>query len=133
MIERKNSLDIDRALRIREVFDALGEVNNLVPIIVEGKRDAEALRKLGLTGKIITFHRGVPIYEFCEEIAEKYDKIVLLMDWDHSGEVLQKDLGSNLRGHWEEFSVFREIIKILCQKDIMFIEGIPKLLRRLEG
>jgi len=29
--------------------------------------------------------------------------------------------------------VFREIIKILCQKDIMFIEGIPKLLRRLEG
>jgi hypothetical protein len=42
-------------------------------------------------------------------------------------------VSDNLSGHWEEFSAFRGIIKILCQKDIKDIEGIPKLLGRLEG
>ena len=39
----------------------------------------------------------------------------------------------HLKGHWEEFSSFRELLKVLCQKEIKDIEGIPKLLRRLEG
>ena len=125
--------EADRAEKLREVFEALSEVNKLVPVIVEGKRDAEALRRLGLAGKIITFHSGKPVYEFCEDIAEKYDRVVLLLDWDSTGETLQRELGGNLLGQWEEFSAFRELIKILCQKDIMFVEGIPKLLRRLEG
>lgn len=125
--------ETDRALKLREVFEALAEVNRLVPVIVEGKKDAEALRKLGLPGKIIPFHSGKPMYEFCESIAETYDRVILLMDWDSTGENLQREIGSQLRGHWEEFSAFRELIKILCQKDIMFIEAIPKLLRRLEG
>ncbi len=125
--------DLERASRLREVLEALYEVNKKIPVIVEGKRDALALRKLGLMGDIITLHSGNNIYEFCEDISERFDKVIILLDWDSKGESLNKELNSHLRGLWEEFSAFREIFKILCQKDIKDIEGIPKLLKKLEG
>jgi len=125
--------DIERAERLREVFSALCEVNKRFPIIVEGKKDAIALKKLGLIGDIIILHSGKNLYDFCEDIMERFPKVVILLDWDKKGENLYKSIGKNLRGHWEEFSALRELIKILCQKDIKDVEGIPKLILRLEG
>ncbi|MBI4691504.1 MAG: hypothetical protein HY754_14735 [Nitrospirae bacterium] len=122
----------DRASRLREVFETLIERNKNIPVIVEGKRDAIALRELGLTGEILTLHSGQSIYDFCENVSEKFHRVIILVDWDDKGESLNKTLCRFLNGQWEEFSAFRELIKILCQKDIKDIEGIPKLLRRLE-
>jgi len=125
--------DIERAGRLREVLTALYEVNKRFPVIVEGKKDAIALRKLGLEGDIINLHSGKNLYDFCEDIMDRFPRVVILLDWDTKGENLYKAIGKNLLGHWEEFSVFRDLIKILCQKDIKDVEGIPKLLLRLEG
>lgn len=128
-----NAVDTQRAERLREVLEFLYEANKLVPVIVEGRRDAHALRKLGLVGEIITLHRGKGIYEFCQHIDSNHRKAILLLDWDKEGEMLFRRLGRNLSGHWEEFSIIRESLKALCQKDIKDVEGIPSLLRRLEG
>lgn len=125
--------DLKRAERLREVFETLYEANKSFPVIVEGKKDAIALKRLGLAGEIITLHRGKGLYDFCEDIAERFVKVIILLDWDTRGERLCKSISKNLRGQWEEFSTFRDILKILCQKDIKDIEGIPKLLSRLEG
>ncbi len=125
--------DLERAGRLREALEALYEANKRTPVIVEGKKDALALRNLGLVGEIITLHRGNSLYEFSEEVSEKFHKVILLLDWDDKGEALHKILAANLRGQWEEYSGFREILRILCQKDIKDIEGIPKLLKNLEG
>lgn len=125
--------DIERAERLREVLTALHKVNKRFPVIVEGKKDAIALKKLGLEGDIITLHSGKSLYDFCEDIMDRFPGVVILLDWDTKGENLYKSIGNNLLGCWEEFSVFRDLIKILCQKDIKDIEGIPKLLLRLEG
>lgn len=127
------TIDLERAERLREVIGALDEVNKRFPVIVEGKNDETALRKLGLAGEIITLHRGKGLYDFCEEIAETYPRVALLLDWDEKGEALFRTVSSHLSGHWEEFSAFRGLLKILCQKEIKDIEGIPKLLLRLEG
>lgn len=127
------STDIERAERLREVLEALCEINKSVPIIVEGHRDASALRQLGLAGEIITLHGGKNLYDFCTDIAERFERIVILLDWDKKGQSLTKTLFTHLKGQWEEFSFFRELIKLLCQKEINDIEGIPKLLRRLGG
>jgi 5S rRNA maturation endonuclease (ribonuclease M5) len=127
------SPDADRAERLKEVLQSVYEANKRAPLIVEGRRDAEALRTLGLTGEIITLHSGKSIYDFCEDISEHYDRIVLLMDWDEKGDKLFGMLAENLRGHWEEFSPFRDIIRALCQKDIKDIEGIPGLIEKLAG
>jgi 5S rRNA maturation endonuclease (ribonuclease M5) len=125
--------DIERAERLKSVIEALYERNKNIPVIVEGKKDAAALRKLGLVGEIITLHNGKNLYDFCADIEERFHRVIILLDWDKKGDNLNKALTENLKGHWEEFSSFREIIKLLCQKDINDIEGIPKLLRRLEG
>ncbi len=101
--------DIERAERLREIFAALYEVNKRFPVIVEGKKDAIALKKLGLTGDIITLHSGKNLYDFCEDIIERFAKVILLLDWDTKGEILYKSMGKNLRGHWEEFSAFRDL------------------------
>lgn len=125
--------DLQRAERLKKVFEALYEINKRIPIIVEGRRDVRALRTIGLVGDIITLHSGRGLYEFCDDIAERYHKIIILLDWDEKGESLHKKISAHLKGMWEEFSAFREIIKILCQKDIKDIEGIPILLERLAG
>ncbi|GAB4388918.1 MAG: hypothetical protein Kow0025_11090 [Thermodesulfovibrionales bacterium] len=125
--------DVERAERLREVLEALKEVNRLVPVIVEGRKDASALRRLGVDGEIIALHAGKTFYDFCEDIMDRHSKVVLLMDWDPKGEQMSQELGRRLRGHWEEFAPFRDMLRILCQKDVKDIEGIPKLLRKLEG
>ena len=125
------SIDAERAQRLKEVLQSLFETNKSVPVIVEGRRDADALRKIGLLGDIITLHSGKGLYEFCEDVAKKYDHAVLLMDWDHKGEKLFRTLAEGLNGLWEEFAPLREIIRILCQKDIKDVEGIPGLLEKL--
>jgi 5S rRNA maturation endonuclease (ribonuclease M5) len=126
-------IDVERAERIRTVLEALYEVNKRVPILVEGKRDVRALRQLGMAGEIISIHSGKGLYDFCEDIVERFHRVVLLLDWDEKGEALLRSLSVHLRGLWEEFSPLREIVKHLCQKDIRDIEGIPALLERLAG
>lgn len=125
--------DLERAERLREIIEDLSEINKLVPIIVEGKKDAIALRKLGILGEIITLHNGKNLYDFCMDIMERYSKVVILLDWDKKGDNLNKIISENLKGHWEEYALFRELFRLLCQKEIHDIEGIPSLLKRLEG
>lgn len=124
--------DLERAERLHEVIEALCEVNKRFPVVVEGKKDLQALRRLGLSGDIIPLHSGKGLYEFSEELAERFSKVILLLDWDAKGETLFASLTNNLHGHWEEYAAFRELLRMLCQKDIKDIESIPTLLLRLE-
>lgn len=132
---KKESVPIDweRAEKIREVLHYLYEINKLFPIIVEGKRDKKALKDIGFDGQIITIHSGKSIYEFSENIASHFEKVVLLLDWDEKGEELYSKIGENLQGMWEDFASIRELLKILCQKEISEIEQIPVLFQRISG
>ena len=133
MPEGIQGLEIEdrRAGQILEVIKALYEVNKFVPIIVEGKRDRRALRSLGITGEVILLHGGKTIYEFCEDILKEHERFILLLDWDERGETLQKRLASHLTGHYEEFSIFRDMLKALCQSQVKEVEKLPALLKRL--
>ncbi len=126
-------IDWERAEKIREVLHYLYEINKIVPIIVEGKRDKKALKEIGFDGQIITIHSGKSIYEFSENIANRFEKVVLLIDWDEKGEELYSKIGENLQGMWEDFASIRELLKILCQKEISEIEQIPALFNRIAG
>ena len=127
--------EAERAERLRKLIDELAELNCLehVPVIVEGKRDKAALEMLGLTGEVITFNRGVRVHDFCEHIAENHAEVVLLTDWDREGDALHKKLGRELKGRWEVFGRFREVLMLMCQKEVKDVEGLPALLRRLEA
>lgn len=128
------SHDVVRADKIRMALERLYTINaGGVPIVVEGRRDREALRDLGMDGEILTLHGRGGFYEFAEGIHAEHDSLVLLLDWDDKGEILQSQVGALLNGLWEEYSPMRESLKNLCQKDIRDVQGIPSLLQRLTG
>ncbi len=72
-----------------ELRDMINEINEShIPIVVEGSNDVETLRKIGIQGEIIKLNSGKSIVDFCETLATRYDKVILLLDWDRKGKEL---------------------------------------------
>ena len=53
-------------------------------VIVEGKKDSAALKKVGYSGKILEFHKFGGMAKFADSVA-KYEKIIILFDRDKKG------------------------------------------------
>ena len=115
--------------KILELFDKLIIANEAAPIIVEGKNDEEALRKLGTMGTIIKLNIGQSIFNFCEDLSRDYNQVILLTDWDKKGKQLFNRLKRDLRynnvktidNFWFEF-------KRYCSKEIHQVEFLTKFL-----
>ncbi len=127
------SFDVLRADKLRDVLVRLLQINEHVPILVEGRRDVEALRVIGFAGEILTLHGSRGFYEFADDLHDRYTSIVLLLDWDEKGEALQKQIGALLTGLWEAYATIRDSLMNLCQKDIQDVQSLPSLLERLAG
>lgn len=122
----------ERLEGLKDLFRILSDLNREVPVIVEGKNDVIALRTLGLQGEIIQVHGGKSLYELSEEIHERFEQVILLIDWDKKGEMLMKTLGDYLSGLWENYRTFRETLMLLSRNEAFEIEHIPGLMERLE-
>ena len=61
------------------------QVNSAV--IVEGKRDSTALKKLGFSGTVLEFHKFGGMIKFVDSVA-KYDRLIMLLDGDRKGKYL---------------------------------------------
>jgi 5S rRNA maturation endonuclease (ribonuclease M5) len=90
---------IERRMEIIEALKKLDE--NVDLIIVEGKRDRYALRKLGCKTNIIALgdtHK--PILTLIEDLNMKYMglKVAILTDFDEEGEELNKKIERILEG-----------------------------------
>ncbi|UCB59394.1 MAG: toprim domain-containing protein [Thermoplasmatales archaeon] len=101
----------------------LKEENKLIPIIVEGEKDVEALYKLDINGTIITINSGLSIPDFCDKIANEYQEIIILTDWDRKGGFLCHTIIRNLEGRVVCNTRYREIFA----KNTMIktVEGLP--------
>ena len=56
-------------------------------VVVEGKRDTSALKKLGFSGQVIEFHKFGGIVNFADSAA-RYKKLIILFDRDRKGRYL---------------------------------------------
>ena len=76
---------------VTELKNFIAQINSSKKsaIIVEGKKDAEALRKIGCLGRILEFYKFNTINEFADRVA-KYHEVILLFDWDHKGRYLTR-------------------------------------------
>ena len=103
-------MDYEKTLEeLEKTISELREENKKVPIIVEGDRDREALRKLAVKGKIIRFNVGMSVSNFCDMIAQKYESIILLTDWDRKGGYLCAMIKKNLESRVTCNTKYREI------------------------
>ncbi len=92
-------------------------------IIVEGKRDSAALRKLGLSGKIIEFHSFNGLVKFADCIA-KYKNIILLLDGDRKGRYLTKRIIGLLEHRTKIDLSFKKRLVSITKGKIRFIEQL---------
>src|SRR5512136_351979 len=106
--------DLQRLEDLDALLNELREENKTVPIIVEGEKDIIALRKLEMTGEIIRFNTGQSIPDFCDSIAEKYRKIILLTDWDWRGGRLGSAIKKHLENRVECTMSYRQMLAHLC-------------------
>ncbi|HYS71464.1 MAG TPA: toprim domain-containing protein [Thermoplasmata archaeon] len=114
------------------VLDALTEANEDATVIVEGERDVKALRALGLTGEIVTLHRGIPVFQFCERLAADHRHVVILTDWDVRGGQLARLLRTGLAANGVKYDEdLRARLAALCQKDIKAVEDLHKFVERI--
>ena len=92
-------------------------------VIVEGKRDSNALRKLGFSGKILEFHSFRGLVKFSDYVA-KYKNIILLLDGDRKGRYLTKRI-IDLLAHRVKIDLsFKKKLVSITKGKIRFIEQL---------
>ncbi len=106
-----------------------------VPIVVEGKADVEALRRLDVKGDLIAAKSGArSILDVLDEVERRGKReVVLLMDFDRRGREWTKRLAQRLEQVkmrpntrlWSELSG-------LVRRDVKDVEGLPAYIETLK-
>ena len=92
-------------------------------VVVEGKRDFNALRKLGYQGKILEFHKFGGINNFADSVV-KYKKIILLFDRDKKGRHLTGKTIQLLQRRTKLDLSYKRKLRQITKGKIMFIEQL---------
>ena len=125
-------MDYKKSLEdLEKAISELRDENETIPIIVEGDKDIEALRKLDLNGEIISVNTGTSLTDFCDKIAAKYKEIIILTDWDRRGGYLCHTIKKNLEGRVNCNTYYREIFA--KNSMIRTIEGLPSWIETMRA
>ncbi len=123
----------ERLEKLEKLIQELVQQNEEIPVVIEGRKDENTLRELGLKGEILRLNKGISIFSMCEELSRKYDSVILLTDWDRRGGQLAKHLKEGLRANGVQYEDrFRDMIASLTKKDIKDVESLAKHLKRLK-
>lgn len=92
-------------------------------VIVEGKRDSEALKKLGFSGRVLEFHKFRGLRKFVDLVSE-YNSLIILLDRDRKGRYLTTKIVEQLERRVKiDLSFKRKLVSITKGK-IRFIEEL---------
>ncbi len=128
---------IERKLeKLSRVLDNLAfELSRGVPMIVEGKKDIDALRRLEITGDIIPAKTAAGgLLDLLNEVEKRgKSEVILLMDFDRRGREWMKRLTSN----FEEMkikpnTVFWRKLLTLVGRDVKDVEGLSSYIITLK-
>lgn len=109
-------------VEIRGFILELNEKKSSV-VVVEGKRDAAALRKIGFTGKILEFHKFGGLIKFTDFVT-RYEDIIILLDGDKKGRHLTKKIFQVLQRRAKIDLSFKRKLRKISKGKIMFIEQL---------
>ncbi len=100
-------------------------------IVVEGKRDVDSLRSLGVIGDIRLSSRQ-PLLDFTEQLSRTGKDIVLLTDWDRKGGMVARRIMDYLRDYGISPNTdIRSRIGVLVRKRIKDIESLSNYIGKL--
>lgn len=126
------SKDADRYEAIIEILEDLEELSEDSVILVEGRKDVSALKRLGISGDIFTVQSSGGPIKAAEYVYEQKKKGVILTDWDSKGDIIASDLETQLSAL--DISYDRDIRERLagqCRKDIKDVQALKELVVKL--
>ena len=92
-------------------------------VIVEGKRDSEALKKIGFSGRVLEFHKFRGLRKFVDLVSE-YNSLIILLDGDRKGRYLTTKIVEQLERRVKiDLSFKRKLVSITKGK-VRFIEEL---------
>ena len=110
---------------ITELKDFIFQLNSMEDsvVVVEGKRDSIALKKLGFTGKVLEFHRFDGMIDFADSVS-KYKRLIILFDRDKKGRTLTDKTIQLLQRRTKIDLSFKRKLRGITKGKIMFIEQL---------
>ncbi|TMI26173.1 hypothetical protein E6H36_05765 [Candidatus Bathyarchaeota archaeon] len=120
---------------VEKVLDLLRRSSSEgVPVIVEGRKDEAALRKLAVSGRVLCLkaRRGSRL-DFVEQL-DGFDRVIVLTDFDREGRELRDWLYHELSrlGVKTDDTLWRRV-KALSRSDVRSVEELPSFIRALEA
>ncbi len=97
------------------------QINSLV--VVEGKHDSSALKKLGFSGKVLELHRFCGMIKFVD-YAAKYERLIILLDGDRKGKYLTGKIIYQLQRRTKIDLSFKRRLVSITKGKIRFIEQL---------
>lgn len=121
--------------RLAEVELIVGEIaeraGHGAMILVEGMRDRDSLRMLGVNGRIILTSQK-PLFRLAECVASERCDIIVLSDWDGRGDEVAEKTELYLRSNGVvPDGDLRRKLKALVKKDIKDVESLYGYVERL--
>jgi len=109
-------------IELKNFIFQLNTMENSV-VVVEGKRDSIALKKLGYSGKILEFHKFGGMIDFTDSVA-KYKNLIILFDRDKKGRTLTGKTIQLLQRRTKVDLSFKRKLREITKGKIMFIEQL---------
>ena len=124
-----------RLERFQQLIDQVAfESSNGSTIIVEGQKDRESLRKIGITGPIHCIQSSRQNAVGFAETLGQTKKVVILTDFDREGISLANKLSRTLNAHSVHVNlVLWKSLRELTRSHVRSIEELPKYLEWLRN
>ena len=135
---RKTDEDVmSDEVRLEEILKVLGRLKELSAdhvILVEGRKDREALAYLGISGDVFQIQSSGGPSAAAEYVESRGGKAVILTDWDRRGGNLAAALRDILgRDNPDIDSPVREDLSRLSRHYIKDVEALDSLVDRLSA
>ncbi len=119
---------------VLDILEDIKQEDTDIPVIVEGENDVSALKSLGIERKIIKIKRGESIVRIIEGLREKYEKVIILTDWDPTGRKLCYDIKKACQSNGIKYDLeYRKKMVKFLKKEVKDVEGIPSFIRRAKA
>ena len=128
-------LDDAITTRLHEFISMLNEESeNGSIIVVEGKRDVEALARAGFNGNLTIYNRFKGITDFVDSHSRIRAKIILLLDMDRTGKYLTSRIISQLQYRGGHVSLFyKKALARISNGKIRHVEDLSAYAPHLAG
>ena len=115
------SISDQEIFEIKKFIFQLNSLEEGSIVVVEGKRDSNALSRLGYSGKILEFNKFRGMVDFTDHVA-RYKKLIVLFDRDKKGTELTAKTMHLLQRRTKVDLSYKKSLQEITSGKIKFIE-----------